>query len=212
MPILINGLLQTNTVLQDSYYDPVLAAASIAFGFVFIHPLADGNGRIHRYLIHHILTRMGYTRRGIIFPVSSAILERIDEYQDVLEDFSLSRIGLIEWKETTDHNLEILNETRDLYRYFDLTKQAEFLYSCVADTIEKIIPEELDYLEKYDRMTQLINDHVSLPNHEVDLLIKLLNQNQGKLSKNKREKHFKELKITEIEWIVSTCQEIFMDS
>ncbi|WP_262508201.1 Fic family protein [Zunongwangia atlantica] len=148
LPILINGLLQTNTVLQDSYYDPVLAAASIAFGFVFIHPLADGNGRIHRYLIHHILTRMGYTRRGIIFPVSSAILERIDEYQDVLEDFSLSRIGLIEWKETTDHNLEILNETRDLYRYFDLTKQAEFLYSFVGDTIEKIIPEELDYLEK----------------------------------------------------------------
>ncbi len=210
MPILINGLLQTNTVLQDSYYDPVLAAASIAFGFVFIHPLADGNGRIHRYLIHHILTRMGYTRRGIIFPVSSAILERIDEYQDVLEDFSLSRIGLIEWKETTDHNLEILNETRDLYRYFDLTKQAEFLYSCVADTIEKIIPEELDYLEKI--WSHDTGDHISLPNHEVDLLIKLLNQNQGKLSKNKREKHFKELKITEIEWIVSTCQEIFMDS
>lgn len=211
LPILINGLLQTNTVLQDSYYDPVLAAASIAFGFVFIHPLADGNGRIHRYLIHHILTRMGYTKRGIIFPVSSAILERIDEYQDALEGFSLSRIDLIEWKETTDHNVEILNETRDLYRYFDLTKQAEFLYSCVADTIEKIIPEELDYLEKYDRMTQLINDHVSLPNHEVDLLIKLLNQNQGKLSKNKREKHFKELKMTEIEWIESTFREIFMD-
>ncbi|MFC6861798.1 hypothetical protein [Zunongwangia atlantica] len=47
-------------------------------------------------------------------------------------------------------------------------------------------------------MTQAINDHISLPNHEVDLLIKLLNQNQGKLSKNKREKHFKGLKITEI--------------
>ena len=52
--------------------------------------------------------------------------------------------------------------------------------------------------KKYDRMTQAINDHISLPNHEVDLLIKLLNQNQGKLSKNKREKHFKGLKITEI--------------
>jgi hypothetical protein len=35
--------------------DPVVAAAILAFGFVYIHPFEDGNGRIHRYLIHHVL-------------------------------------------------------------------------------------------------------------------------------------------------------------
>ncbi|SHJ83640.1 Fic/DOC family protein [Arenibacter nanhaiticus] len=212
LPSLMHGLLETNAILQAAGYDPVLAAATISFGFVFIHPLSDGNGRIHRYLIHHILTRMGYTKRGVIFPVSSAILDRIDEYQDILEDFSSPRIDLIQWKETPDHNVEILNETGDLYRYFDLTKQAEFIYSCVADTIEKIIPEELDYLEKYDHLTKFINDHITLPDNEVDLLIKFLNQNQGKLSKNKREKHFEELKDEEVKIIEGAFQDIFMES
>lgn len=211
LPSLMKGLLQTNSVLQRENYDPVLTAATIAFGLVFIHPLADGNGRIHRYIIHHILTRMGYTRRGLIFPVSSAILARIDEYQNILEHFSLPRIDFIDWKETPDHNVEILNETADLYRYYDLTKQAEFLYECVADTIEKIIPEELDYLEKYDRINKFINDQVALPNHKVDLLIKFLLQNKGKLSKKKRGKHFEELQENEIDMIENVFQDIFID-
>ncbi|MFC0220163.1 Fic family protein [Pseudochelatococcus lubricantis] len=29
------------------------AAAVLAFGFVYIHPFEDGNGRLHRYLIRH---------------------------------------------------------------------------------------------------------------------------------------------------------------
>src|SRR5690606_12393895 len=159
LPSLMKGLLDTNKLLQESVYDPVLAAATIAFGFVFIHPFSDGNGRIHRYIIHHILTRMGYTKRGMIFPVSAAILNRIDEYQSILESYSSQRIDLVEWEPTADHNVKILNNTIDLYRYYDLTKQVEFLYECVEETIEQIIPEELDYLEKYDRVTKYINNH-----------------------------------------------------
>ncbi len=212
LPSLLEGLLETNSLLQNSAYDPVMAAATIAYGFVFIHPLSDGNGRIHRYFIHHILTRMGYTKRGMMFPVSSAILDRIDEYQDILEHFSNPRVDLIEWKETPDHNVEILNDTKDIYRYFDLTRQAEFLYECVEDTIEKIIPAELDYLEKYDRITRFINDHTSLPDTKVDLLIKFLNQNDGKLSKRKREKHFGELADQEINILEKSFEEIFMDN
>ncbi|MCX2682171.1 Fic family protein [Galbibacter sp. EGI 63066] len=209
LPSLMQGLLKTNARLQQALYDPVLAAATIAFGFVFIHPLSDGNGRIHRYIIHHLLTRMGYTKRGMIFPVSSAILERIEEYQEVLEHFSFSRVDLIQWEEASDHNVKILNETIDLYRYFDLTKQAEFLYECVEETIERIIPEELDYLEKYDRMVQFINAHITLPDTKVDLLIKFLDQNNGMLSKKKRGKEFEELTNEEIQVIESAFQNIF---
>ena len=206
---LMQGLIDTNKRLQNSSYDPVLAAASIAFGFVFIHPLSDGNGRIHRYLIHHILVRMGYTKRDMIFPVSAAILNRIAEYQDVLEAHSSPRIDLIEWKPTSDHNVEITNETIDLYRYFDATSQAEFLFECVEETIEKIIPEELDFLEKYDKMTNYVNSVVTLPDTKVDLLIKFLNQNEGKFSKNKRDKEFDELSEHEIKSIEEFYGSIF---
>lgn len=202
LPSLMKGLLEANNLLQASGYDAVLAATTVAFGFVFIHPFSDGNGRIHRYIIHHILIRMGYTKRGMIFPVSAAILNRIDAYQSTLESYSSQRIDLIKWEPTKDHNVRILNDTIDLYRYYDLTAQAEFLYECVAETIEQIIPAELDYLEKYDRMTRYINSYLSLPDTKADLLIKLLNQNKGKLSNNKREKefgHFTEEEVSEIE-------------
>lgn len=209
LPSLMKGLLDTNNLLQESGYDPVLAAATIAFGFVFIHPFSDGNGRIHRYIIHHILTRMEYTKRGMIFPVSAAILNRIEEYQSVLEEYSSQRIDLIEWKPTADHNVEILNDTIDLYRYYDLTKQVEFLYECVEETIEQIIPEELNYLEKYDRMSKYINTYFSLPDNKVDLLIKLLNKNNGRLSKNKRQKKFDEITDEEVSSIEENFQSIF---
>ncbi|MFT5250512.1 MAG: Fic family protein [bacterium] len=209
LPSLMKGLLDTNNLLQESSYDPVLAATTIAFGFVFIHPFSDGNGRIHRYIIHHLLTRMEYTKRGMIFPVSAAILNRIDEYQSILESYSSQRIDLIEWKPTTDHNVKILNETIDLYRYYDLTTQVEFLYECVMETIEQIIPNELDYLEKHDRMTQYVNTYFSLPDTKVDLLIKLLDQNNGKLSKNKKQKEFEDFTEEETSLIEKNFQLIF---
>src|SRR4029077_3841055 len=108
----------------------------IAFGFVFIHPFVDGNGRIHRYLIHHVLAEHGFTPKGVVFPVSAVILERIDEYREGLEVYSRPRLPHIEWRATKDGNVEVLNDTIDLYRYFDATRQAEFLFDCVAQTIE----------------------------------------------------------------------------
>ena len=141
--------------------------------------------------------------------VVAAILNRIDEYQSILESYSSQRIDLIEWEPTTDHNVKILNDTIDLYRYYDLTAQVEFLYECVEETIEQIIPDELNYLEKYDRMTQYINNYLSLPDTKVDLLIKFLNQNNGKLSKNKRQKEFDELTEEEVLSIEDNFKSIF---
>ncbi|TXK23593.1 Fic family protein, partial [Pontibacter qinzhouensis] len=48
---LMEGLLETAAYLEKTDFHPVLAAAKIAFGFVFIHPFVDGNGRLHRYLV-----------------------------------------------------------------------------------------------------------------------------------------------------------------
>lgn len=91
----------------------------LLFGFVFIHPLENGNGRIHRYLIHHTLAKKHFSQQGIIFPVSASILNHSNDYQVVLEQYSHPLLDFIEWAETKDHNIEVLNETIDYYRYFD---------------------------------------------------------------------------------------------
>eukprot|EP01035_Chromulina_nebulosa_P025402 gene25402-33153_t len=129
---LMTGLIKTASLLKKINYPPVLAAAAIAFGFVFIHPFEDGNGRIHRYLLHHVLAESGFTPGGIVFPVSSVILERVLDYRRVLESYSYPRLSFINWRSTESGNVEVLNDTLDLYRYFDATMQAEFFYEIKA--------------------------------------------------------------------------------
>ncbi len=43
----------------------------------------DGNGRLHRWLIHHALAHAGYNPQGVAFPASAAILRKIDQYRAV---------------------------------------------------------------------------------------------------------------------------------
>jgi hypothetical protein len=209
LPQLLEGLLKTNQSLIDSDYDPVLAATLIAFGFVFIHPFADGNGRVHRYLIHHVLAKKEFAPKGLIFPVSAIILDQIDEYRKVLESYSKPRLDFIEWEATPDGNVKVLNETIDLYRYFDATKQAEFLYACVEETVTNTLPEEVQYLECHEKMRTFIAEHFDMPDKDMENLIGFLRQNDGKLSKRARNKEFKALTNDEIRMLEKKYQEIF---
>jgi Fic family protein len=209
LPTLMKGLIETNNKLIDSEIDPVLAAAIIAFGFVFIHPFEDGNGRIHRYLMHHMLAKKRFSQQGIIFPVSASILNHLEDYRKVLESYSHPLLEFIQWKETSDHNVEVLNHTIDYYRYFDATAQAEFLYDCVLDTIENIIPAEITYLTQFDEFKKIIDDEFEMPDRLLALLVVFLGQNNGTLSKRAREKEFSALNDQEVQKIETYYREIF---
>ena len=206
---LINGLLKTNELLEQEF-DAVLAAATVAFGFVFIHPFEDGNGRLHRYIIHHILAKKKFTQQGVIFPVSASILDKIDDYRRILESYSHPVLDFIKWKQTPDHNIEVLNKTMDLYRYYDATKQAEFLYACTEDTIKRVIPEEVNYLIQYDEFKKYMDNKFEMPDKLVATLVRFLEQNNGVLSKRAREKEFKMLTEKEGDKIEKTFKEIFI--
>ena len=206
---LLSGLVDTYSILCEEDFDAVLLATIIAFGFVFIHPFEDGNGRIHRYLIHHVLAEKGFVPKGLIFPVSAAILDRIEGYRKTLEHFSKTRLDLIKWRPTEKNNVEVLNETIDLYRYYDATKQAEFLFECVEETVNKTLPEEVAYLKKYDILNEFIKNYIDMPDKLVDLLIRFITQNDGKLSKRARKREFEKLTDNEINAIEEKYAEIF---
>jgi len=209
---LLNGLVRANELMQDESYDAVLASSSIAFGFVFIHPFEDGNGRLHRYIIHHILAKKEFTKQGIIFPVSASILDHIDDYRITLESYSHPLLDFISWKETENHNVEVLNDTIDFYRYFDATKQAEFLYDCVEDTLNRVIPQEVNYLLRYDEFKHFIDNVYEMPDKMVAILVRFLEQNNGILSKRALKKEFSKLNEDEVKSIQDRYQAIFLDT
>ncbi|MCY4314415.1 MAG: Fic family protein [Gammaproteobacteria bacterium] len=206
---LMEGLIQTIELLRNSDFPPVLAATLIAFGFVFIHPLEDGNGRLHRYLLHHVLIDMGFTPDGLVFPISSVILKRIKDYVTVLEAYSKPRLAFIEWRPTVKGNVEVVNETIDLYRYFDVTPQSEFVYECVHETITKLLPSEIRYLQQYDEMKTFVNAYVDMPDRTADLLVLFLYQNDGILSKRARNKEFQNLSDEEVQVFENKFKEVF---
>ena len=186
---LVEGMITFDRGAEERL-DAVIAAAMLAFGFVYIHPFEDGNGRIHRYLIHHVLARRGYNPPGVHFPVSAAILERIDEYRTVLESYSRRLLPVIQWQPTDNNNVRVLNDTGDFYRFFDATPHAEFLYACVRQTIERDLPDETKFLENFDRFRALVESIVDMPDRTLDNLFGFLRQNRGHLSTRARSKEF----------------------
>lgn len=126
-----------------------------------------------------------------------------------MQNFSIPLLDFIEWEETSDHNVEVTNHTIDYYKYFDATKQAEFLYDCVKDTIDNIIPEEVNYLIKYEEFKSYIDNAFEMPDDMVSLLVRFLEQNNGKISKRARNKEFEALDDKEVENIEENYKLIF---
>ena len=170
----------------------------LAFGFIYACPFMDGNGRIHRFLIHHVLAQRGFNPAGVVFPVSATILARIDEYLATLEDYSKRLLPMIDWEPTGNGNVNVLNDTADFYRFFDATAHAEFLYACVKLTVKEDLPREAEFLKRYDQFRSRIEAIVDMPDRTVDLLFRFLHQNEGRLSRRAREKEFGSMTDAEV--------------
>lgn len=207
---LIDGLVSFDRGAAQ-HLDAVIAAAVLAFGFVYAHPFTDGNGRIHRYLIHHVLAQRGLNPAGVVFPVSATILAHIDAYRATLEEYSRRLLPVIDWQPTADGNVDVRNDTADFYRFFDATPHAEFLYACVKKTVEEDLPREAEFLKRYDRFRTRIEGIVDMPDRTIDLLFHFLHQNEGRLSRRAREKEFGQLTDAEVSSVEAAYLASFPD-
>ncbi len=166
---------------------PILIAASVvSFAFDFLHPFSDGNGRIHRFLLHHVLARRGFGPKGIILPISAVILNRPREYDQALESFSKPLMKLVDYMMDERQRMTVSNDTADFYRYIDCTELTRITIDFIRETIESELPAELRYLTAYDEIRKQMRDIVDLPDRIADLFVKLCRQNGGSLSQTKR--------------------------
>lgn len=203
---LMSGWQACSDRLFSDDVHPVVAAAVLGFGFVFIHPFEDGNGRLHRFLIHHALAVRGFTPEGVIFPISAVMLRDRARYDAALESYSRETMQHVEYEMGEAGELTVLNETAILYRYPDLTHATEELFAFVHDTVEQEFTAELEHLAVFDLARRRLTDVVDMPDSRLDLFIRLVLQGSGRLSGKKRGS-FAELTDDEIVRMESVVRE-----
>ena len=202
---MMTGLLNTHEQLMIDNQIPVLIHSTvISFGFVYIHPMEDGNGRLHRYLIHDILKQRNENHKDFIIPVSSAILSRMSEYDSVLETLSVPVMASINYTKLNHEvaSIQINNDINYLYRYPDMTEHAIFLYRMMETAITNDLISEVLYIIEYDEIKKYINSLIDLSNQYLDKLVADLIEQRGTLSKNKKKKYLKGIEendLTDIE-------------
>lgn len=198
LAVLMDGLTAAHERMNTGGVSAVIQAAAIAYGFVFLHPFEDGNGRIHRFLIHNILARQGFTPRGVMFPISASMLKNPADYGDSLEAFSRQLMPLVEYSLDEDGRMTVHNDTAIWYRYIDMTPQAEALFRFIDQTIDTELAGELAFMANYDKTRKAIQEIVDMPDRQIDLFIRFCLQNNGRLSARKRAGHFDFLSDEEI--------------
>jgi hypothetical protein len=187
-----------------------LKAAILSFAFVFIHPFEDGNGRLHRFLIHDILVHEGLVPQGLIIPVSAHMLNHIKEYNQVLEKYSHPLMRRVRFDKKDDGGIEVLNssEIEGYFRYPDLTAQCIYLAETIHATIDDDMPDELDFIQRYDEVKMELQRLVDMPDKDISLMILFLHQNKGVFPKRRRG-DFSKLTDQEIASMQSAYRKIF---
>ena len=122
---------------------------------------------------------MAFNPEGVVLPISAAILEDLPGYRAALEDYSSTTLPGIDWEATVNGNVTVSNDTAYLYRYFDATRQAEYLVDRVERTIRFSMPAELAYLHRFDDAKRRLAQVVDMPDRLSSLFIQLLRPNRG---------------------------------
>jgi hypothetical protein len=207
-PDLMTGWSRMRSLLGPG--GAVVEAACRAFAFVFIHPFGDGNGRIHRLLLHSVLARRDYLPHHIVVPISAVILRHMDQYDQVLEDFSRRVMPLVDYRIDEEGEMTIASAPDDAYRYPDLTPQCEATYFWLDRALEEDLLQQLAFLRGYDEMIPRFRAIVEMPDKKEQLFIKLCLDNGGRLPKRKRDR-FAELSdetIERLETIVAEAMKL----
>lgn len=202
---LLSGLQMT--MLRTKAASSIARAAIASFGFVYIHPMADGNGRISRFLVNDVLRRDGAVPTPFILPISATITDSTRErvgYDRALEHFSRPlmqayadryRFGaevLCEDGVRTNFHFDAYDEALPAWRYPDLTAQTEYLGHVIRLTIESEMSKEATILRDMDRARQGVKNYLEGPNTEIDQIIRSVRDNRWTIS-NKLQRSFPQL-------------------
>lgn len=182
----------------------IVRAAVASFGFVYVHPMADGNGRISRFLINDVLRRDGMVPPPIILPVSATITNSTKNraaYDKVLERFSRPlmhrhadqyRFGEpLVAEDGVEYNLYFdgYQDALPAWRYPDLTAHVCYLAEVIDETLTHEMRIEARFLQSNDQARAAIKQFLEAPDNELDGIIRSVKQNGNAISKQLRKRY-----------------------
>ncbi|RYG45028.1 Fic family protein [bacterium] len=187
----------------------LLRAAVLSFGFVYIHPLTDGNGRISRFLINDVLRRDGMVPEPFVLPVSAVISADMRGYDRALEIFSkplmrryaenyrFGKNGLYEDGLTSNFFFDAYQDAEPAWRFPDLTDHAEYLGIVITDTVEDELRTEARQIAAYRSARQMLNEVIEASDPELDRIVRSIRENAWKIS-NKLRRDFPMLEDADV--------------
>lgn len=210
---LMTGLLRMANATHGDV-PPLVKAALVSFGFVFVHPFIDGNGRVSRLLAHHSLNCDGALPavgdNPAILPLSVAMKRNEQGYLAALEAFSKPARQL--WDVTYIAENDFVFEFKSspmVYAHWHADAAAAFVTGCAELALEQSLIDETRFMHAYDRAQGQIDREFDLPDRTINLLIQWIRQNDGRLPERRRNAPelllLKPQQIERIEAIVADC-------
>ncbi|QBJ76915.1 Fic family protein [Aquitalea sp. USM4] len=175
----------------------LVRAAVASFGFVYIHPMADGNGRISRFLINDVLRRDGILPPPLILPVSATITHSTynrADYDRVLEKFSrplMQRYAshyrfaeAVQAEDGVEYNFhfDAYQDALPAWRYPDLTPHVAYLADIVDQTLTREMRQEAQFLHANEQARQGIKQVLEAPDAELDVIIRSVRESGNRIS------------------------------
>jgi Fic/DOC family len=200
--------LQHLAALPPKSIDPLVQASIASFGFVFIHPFMDGNGRLSRWLFHHSLCQSGRLRRGAILPVSIAMKRNEEAYLAALTGYSrpMRDRWLVRWIDEDKYEFTFQADAA-LYRYWDATKCVEFGLEMAQQALQRDLRQETEFLAGYDTARRVVEARFDIRSEFLSNLLVSCFQNQGTLSKNRRKQYVGRVPETAFDVIESAVRQ-----
>ena len=164
---------------------------------MYIHPLADGNGRVHRFLINDVLRRDGAVPAPYILPVSATITHSPADrakYDEVLDVFSkpfmrcYSKDCAFGVRQAypdgieSDFRFSAYDEARPAWRYPDFTAHVEYMAGVIERTIKQEMTNEARWLRDWNGARAAVKKVIDGPDADIDRIIRSLQENNWTVS------------------------------
>lgn len=177
--------------------EPVARAAVLAFAFIYIHPMRDGNGRIHRFLINDTLVRDKAVPDGVILPVSATITSSSDfraGYDRTLEVFSrpfmrryatayrFGEVAACEDGTRSNFIFDDYEDARFAWSYPDLTEHLLYTARVIEHTIRSGMADEARVLATFQLAQERVKEVIEMPSQDANWVIRSIKENGWRVS------------------------------